>query len=412
MKHLKDTFTEVFLYMRQHKSRTFMTMFGLIWGTTTIVLLLSFGTGVEKAMKKNMHGMGDGIAIMWPGTTTKAYEGYNRGRRIRFRRKDVDILRQRIDEFDAISPEYISYGVPIRVDKTVNKTAVTGIIPQYGSMRNCIARAGGRWINELDVKDRRRVAFIGYKLSALLFGEHVDPVGEYIMVRQTPFLVVGWLKEKTQPSSYATRDHDRVFIPATTFESVFGHRYLNDIVYKVKDPTRNEIIKEKIYEVFGRHFMFDPTDKNALGIWDTTEQDKFIHYFTLGFKIFLGLIGTITLVVGGIGLANIMYVVVQERTREIGIKRSIGAKRHTIMGQFIFEAFIIIGIGAIIGFLIALALIQIIASFPIEDYVGTPEVTWSVVIPAILVLCLVGFSAGFFPARRASRLDVIECLRY
>jgi putative ABC transport system permease protein len=407
-----DSIREVFLYLRQYKSRTFMTMFGLIWGTMTVVLLLSFGTGVEKSMKKNMHGMGDGIAILWPGTTTKAWQGYNRGRNIRFRIDDVELLRREVGEFDAISGEYIYYERPVRNADKIAKPPVTGVMPEYGPMRNIIAREGGRWINDLDMKHKRRVVFLGYAIRDLLFGENYNAVGEIVYIGQTPFRVIGILEKKTQPSSYSYRDQDRVFIPSTTFESLYGWRYLGNMVYKIENPTRNEIVRDKIYQVFAKRFLFDPTDKNALGIWDTTEMDKFIYYFTLGFQLFLGMIGVITLVVGGIGLANIMYVVVQERTQEIGIKRSIGAKRRVIMGQFLIEAFIIIGIGAFVGFLLALAFIRLISMLPIEDYVGHPQLSWLVVFASVTILSVVGFLAGYFPARRASRLEVVECLRY
>ncbi|MDZ7371655.1 MAG: ABC transporter permease, partial [candidate division KSB1 bacterium] len=331
MLDLRDTIRQIFFYLRQYKSRTFMTLFGLVWGTMTVVLLLSFGTGVEKSMKKNMHGMGERIAIVWPGTTTKAWQGYNYGRRIRFTMADIELLRREIGEFSAISGEYIYYERPVRNGDRIAKPPVTGVMPEYGLMRNIIECEGGRWINDMDMAEKRRVVFLGNAIRDLLFGENADAVGKTVFIGETPFMVIGVLKKKTQPSSYSYRDQDRVFIPSTTFESLYGWRYLSNFVYQIQDPTRNEIVRDKIYQVLGRRYIFDPTDKNALGIWDTTEMDKFIYYFSLGFQIFLGFIGAVTLVVGGIGLANIMYVVVQERTREIGIKRSVGAKRRLIM---------------------------------------------------------------------------------
>ncbi len=407
-----DSMREVLIYMRQYKGRTLMTLFGLVWGTMTVVLLLSFGVGVEKSMKKNMHGMGEGIAILWPGTTTKAWQGYNQGRRIRLRMEDVELLRREVGEFSAISGEYIYYERPVRRGTQIAKPPVTGVMPEYGPMRNIIESEGGRWINELDMLYRRRVVFLGDKIRDLLFGENGEAVGETVYIGDTPFRVIGVLKKKTQNSSYSYRDQDRVFIPSTTFESLYGWRYVSDVVYKVKDPTRNTAVRDKIYQVLGKRFVFDPTDRNALGIWDTTEMDKFIAYFSLGFQAFLGLIGGVTLIVGGIGLANIMYVVVQERTREIGIKRSIGAKRRDILKQFLLEAFIIIGAGALAGFVLALLLIRLISLLPIEEYVGHPQLSWAVVFVTITFLSAIGLAAGYFPARRASRLNVVECLRY
>ena len=412
MNRLLENIKEIFFYLRQYKGRTFMTMFGIIWGTMTIILLLAFGVGVEKSMKKNMHGMGEGIAILWPGTTSKVWKGYNKERSIRLMPEDAELLRSEVGEFKAISPEFTRYGVSMRVGDKINNTSVSGIIPEYGNMRNVLPQPGGRWLNEMDMQEKRRVCFMGYKLRDLLYGENADVVGKYVYVEKIPFRIIGILQEKTQPSSYGTRDQDKIFIPLTTFSSIWGSRYINNLVYQVKDPTRNKIAEDAIYQTLAKKYKFDPTDKQALGIWDTTESDKFIYYFSLGFKIFLGIIGAITLVVGGIGLANIMYVVVQERTREIGIKRSIGAKGRHIMNQFLLESFIIIGISAVIGLGLAIVLIKLISMLPIEDYVGHPQLNWSVAIASVAILGMIGFFAGYFPARKAARLHPIDCLKY
>lgn len=407
-----DTVKEIFYYLRQYKARTFMTMFGLIWGTITVIVLLSFGVGVERSMSKNMHGIGEGIAIVWPGRTSIPFKGYGRDRQIRFLEEDVFMLKNEIKEIEYCSPEYGRWGVPIRVGDKVNKTNVAGVIPEYGPMRNVLPQPGGRWINDLDIKERKRVAFIGNKLKDLLFGEQTDAIGKYIYIGDSPFIVIGILKKKTQPSCYTTRDRDRVVIPASTFASSFGHRYINNIIYKPKDARQAEFVQKRFYEVLGKKYIFDAKDKETLGIWDTTESDKFLYYFSLGMKIFLGLIGVITLTVGGIGLANIMYVVVQERTREIGIRRAVGAKSSQILGQFIIEAFIIIGLSALIGFSIALVLIKLLALLPIEDTVGTPVLSLPVAIVSVVVLGMIGFLAGYFPSRKASKLVVVDCLRF
>lgn len=412
MLHFLDSIKEIILYLRQYKSRTAMTMFGLIWGTMTIALLLSVGEGTGRALKKAMHGMGEGVAIMWPGRTSIPFEGYGRGRNLRFRVQDVELLREQIGEYRAISGEFIRYGTPSRYQKNVNRATLTGILPEYGDMRNIIPAPGGRWINDLDMEHRRRVAFIGNKVSELLFGTETDPIGKYIMVEQTPFIVIGILKEKIQNSSYASQDADRIFIPQTTFQSMYGWQYLSNIVYQLQDPRKAKDVQKQAYVVLGKRFKFNPDDTNALGIWDTAESDKFIGYFILGFNLFLGIIGAITLVVGGIGLANIMYVVVQERTREIGIKRSIGAKRRNILGQFILEAFIIIGIGAALGLVLTILILAGLTALPLDDYIGNPQLSVLTTLVAMAVLCLIGFFAGFFPARRASKLQVVDCLRY
>jgi len=415
MTNIIEYLSEIFRHLLQYKARTGMTMFGIIWGTMTVILLLAFGVGVGKQMRKNMHGMGEGIAIVWPGRTSIPFEGYGRDRSIRLNEDDVELIRSEVKDIQRISPEYSKWGSVIRVGDQINRPNITGIIPEYGYMRNIWPENGGRWLNELDHQYKRRVVFLGNRLRDFLFGEKADVIGKFVYIDETPFMVIGVMIAKTQNSSYSQRDQDRAFIPLTTFKSVFGHRYISNFVYQIGNPRINESVRKQVYTVLGKKFMFDPNDKETLGIWDTTEFDKFIFYFSLGFNIFLGMIGIITLIVGGIGLANIMYVVVQERTHEIGILRSVGAKRRNIFGQFILEAFVVIGLGALIGFLLAIGLIGVINALPMQEFkdaVGVPEFNPMVAILTILILGSIGFLAGFFPARRAARLNVIDCLRY
>jgi putative ABC transport system permease protein len=413
--NLIEYLQEIFRHLLQYKARTAMTMFGLIWGTMTVILLLAFGVGVQKQMSINMHGIGEGLVIVWPGRTSIPFEGYGRDRQIRLNEDDIEMIRTEVKDIIRISPEFSKWGSIIRVGDQINRPNITGVIPEYAFMRSIWPEDGGRWLNELDVKYKRRVVFIGNRLRDFLFGENTDAIGKYVYIDETPFMVIGVMKVKTQNSSYSQRDQDRAFIPMTTHKSIFGQHYLDNFVYQIGNPEINQAVQKKVYTAVGKKFKFDPEDKETLGIWDTTEFDKFIFYFSLGFNIFMGMIGVITLIVGGIGLANIMYVVVQERTPEIGILRSVGAKRRNIFGQFMLEAFVVIGIGAFIGFLLAFGLIQLLAALPIKDFkeaVGVPIFNPLVAVITVIILSSIGFLSGFFPARRAARLKVIDCLRY
>ena len=224
-------------------------------------------------------------------------------------------------------------------------------------------------------------------------------------------MVIGVMIKKTQNSSYNRRDQDRVFIPASTFASVFGTLHLRNIIFTPKDPTRSDEVISQVRQVLGKRYKFDPEDKDAVFIWDTAEFDKFMFYFFLAFNIFMGLIGSFTLGVGGIGVANIMYIVVQERTKEIGVKRAVGATKANIIFQFFMETFFIIALGSGIGFLISLLLIRIMGYIPIKEFVGTPELSLEVALATGFVLSAIGLAAGLFPARRAANLNVVDCLR-
>lgn len=410
MNNLRSTLAEFVRDLKAQKLRTFLTIFGIVWGTVAIIVLLAFGMGFKRQLGINMHGIGESVAIMFPGRTTKVYEGFGTGRSIQLTEDDVALLATQVSSIAKISAEYSANSVSVHVGENVTNTLVAGVYPVYSDMRNIIPEQGGRFINELDLKERKRVALIGNEVKRLLFGDS-QVIGKIVYVGAVPFTVVGVMQKKTQNSSYNRRDQDRIFIPASTFASVYGAAHINNIIYQPKDPTKSEETNEAIRTVLGKRYKFDPSDRDAIWIWDTTKFDKFLFYFFLGFNIFMGMIGSFTLGVGGIGVANIMFIVVQERVKEIGIRRAVGAKKSNIMFQFFMETFFIIALGSSIGFLIALGITQAMKFVPIKEFVGTPEISIEVAIATMAVLTVIGLFAGLLPARRAANLDVVECLR-
>jgi putative ABC transport system permease protein len=410
MTHLSTTISEFILDLRAQKLRAFLTTFGIIWGTVAIIVLIAFGMGFKKQVAQNMHGIGERIAIMFPGKTTKPFQGFGTGRPISFIEEDVKLLATQVAGLKVVTPEYSKREIPVRVGINVMNPLITGCYPVYSGIRNVIPEPRGRFINEPDIGNRRRVAVIGDKVKEILFGDS-RALGKLISIGGIPFMVVGVMEKKTQNSSYNSRDANRVFIPATTFSSIYGDIHVNNILYTPKDPRESESLSEQVREVLGKKYKFDPKDKDAVWIWDTTEFDKFLFYFFMAFNIFLGLIGSFTLGVAGIGVANIMFIVVQERVREIGIKRAVGARKSAILWQFFTETIFIIGIGSVIGFAMAYGIIQLLQFIPIKEFVGTPKMSWEVVAATIFVLSAIGLAAGLMPARKAANLNVVECLR-
>ncbi|MFI5253818.1 MAG: ABC transporter permease [Bacteroidota bacterium] len=410
MNNIITTISEFIRDLREQKLRTAMTVFGIIWGTVAIIVLLAFGAGFKKQLSQDFHGIGESIAIMFPGRTTKPYQGFGIGRPVNFIEDDAKLLGTQVSGIATICPEYSSGESQIHLGTNILNTTVGGVYPVYSEMRNVIPAPGGRFINDLDMQERKRVVLIGDAVKDNLFGDG-QAVGKVIYIGQTPFTVIGVMVKKTQNSSYNRRDKDRVFIPASTYASVFGAVHVRNIIYIPKDPTKSEEVNSQVRQVLSKKYKFDPDDKDAVWIWDTTEQDKFLFYFFLGFNIFMGMIGSFTLAVGGIGVANIMYIVVQERIREIGVKRAVGANRRNILFQFFMETFFIIFIGSAIGFGLAYGIIQLLQYIPIKEFVGTPVLSWQVALITMVILSLVGIAAGFMPARRASNLNVVDCLR-
>jgi len=410
MHHLITTLSEFIRDLRAQKLRTALTIFGIVWGTVAIVVLLAFGMGFKRQLSANMHGIGESISIMFPGSTTKPFEGFGIGRGMSFVEEDVALLVSQVPDIDRISPEYSLNDGQVRVGENIVGTSVAGISPIYGEMRNIIPEAGGRFVDDLDMRERRRVVVLGDEVKRLVFGAQ-DAIGKLVYLGQVPFTVIGVMQKKTQPSSYNRRDQDRVFIPASTFASVYGAIRLNNIIFTPKDPLRSEETGLRVREVLARRYKFDPTDRDAIFIWDTAEFDKFIVVFFLAFNIFMGLIGSFTLAVGGIGVANIMYIVVQERIKEIGVKRAVGARRSNILTQFFMETIFIVALGSSIGFLIAVGITKAMGYIPIKEFVGTPEISAEVALVTMLVLGTIGFAAGIMPARRAANLNIVDCLR-
>jgi putative ABC transport system permease protein len=397
--------------MRSQKLRTFLTVFGIIWGTASVVLLLAFGKGLHTQNQKSMHGMGEGIVILWGGRTSKPYMGFGKGRWIGLREEDAILLKKEIRELGGISPEYSKWNTTMRYKKNTVTQNMVGIYPIFGELRNIYPELGGRFIDDVDLKEKKRAVFIGNKLKEDLFGEE-EAVGKYIFMDNVPFLVVGVMQKKSQDSNYNGRDENKALVSATTFAAMYGDRYVDNIIFKPKDPRQGELVKKRVYQVLGAKHKFDPEDKEALMMWDTSEFQKFLTYFFLAFRAFLAIIGTFTLIVGGIGVSNIMNIVVEERTKEIGIKMSLGAKKRHILSQFIFETLMITFVGGLVGFMFAFMVVKIFPFFKLEEYMGIPEISFSTALIAVGVLGTVGLISGFFPARRAANLNPVQALKF
>lgn len=405
---------EFFQDLRAHRTRAVLTLVAITWGTVAVVLLLSFGQGLGNQMLNGLRNAGDRIMIFYGGETGLAYEGLPKGRRIQLIEEDVRVLKDAIPEIDMISPQY-RRSVQLVYGKNSNNTECEAVNPGFEEMRRMYPAEGGRYLNDVDVDQQRRVLFLGADIAKDLFRKE-DPVGKTIFIDQVPFTVIGTMQKKVQTSMNNGPDSRRAIIPYTTFRTMYGNKYVNSIAVRPKNPMDQQIVKSELYRVLGRKYRFNPEDERALRVWDFVEGEKINRRIGTGVSIFLFSVGFLTLLIAGVGVANVMYVVVKERTREIGIKMAVGAKRRYILSQFIFEALLLSFLGGAVGLLFSYGVVSAVRMIPAEDgpmqFLGRPILSLTTVLMTSGVLTLIGLMAGLFPARKAANVDPVESLRY
>jgi putative ABC transport system permease protein len=398
--------------LRTQKLRTFFALLGITWGTAAVVLLLAFGEGLKRYHSRRLHGIGDGIVVAWPLKTSLSFEGLPKGRVIRLRTEDILKLASEIPELEAVSPELSLWDQPMNHGSRNTRAYVGGIYPCFAELRHIYPQSGGRFINDNDIEKRHRVIFIGNGIKDELFGDN-EAVGKTLFIQGTVFTVIGVLKSKLQDSNYGAGTDDRLaYIPASAMTSVFGQNYINNFVYRARDPRQQSFVTKRVYQVLARICGFDPTDTETLFLWDASETNKLIFYFFLGFNTLLGLCGVFTLMVGGIAVANIMYLLVGQKTSEIGIQIAVGAKRHHILAQFLLQGLVLVAAGGMAGFLISWILTTIMGIVPLPEQIGIPEMSPIVCLVTVVLLGVIGLLAGYFPARRAASQDPVRSLGF
>jgi putative ABC transport system permease protein len=401
---------------RLQKKRATLTIASLAWGTVTILLLLAFGEGLKRQMTSNEQAMGNNLAIMWPGQTSKPYKGLPEGRQIRPRLEDVDYARERMPELDAIWGELTSWRTALAYGRKTVNGRVIGTRWDYGNARKHFPKIHGRFINPKDQEEKRRVVFLGNEMAKDIFGPE-EPLGKTILINNSPFTVIGVMQRKRQSSTYGGPDANHAVIPQETFKAVLGDDHLNVVVFRVKKADDMAAALQHLNDVLGPRLGFDPSDDRVWGLWDTVKGQKMSEKILTGLEIFFGVIGALTLIIGGVGVANIMYAVVKERTKEIGVKMALGARRSWITGPFILEGLVYTLVGGLVGALIAIMIVTGLSFLPIEgndvlEFLGRPTLSWPIGIATVAILGTCGLLAGYFPARRAAGIDPASTLRY
>ena len=401
---------------RLQKKRAVLTVASIAWGTVAILLLLAFGEGLKRQMDKNRRSTGENIAVMWMGQTSKAWKGMPPGRPIRLRIDDLELIRARMPELKSVIGEVVSWRTAITYGRKTVNGRVNGTNVEYGEARKHYPIAGGRFLTPLDDVQRRRVVFLGDEMAKDIFGGE-DPIGKMLLINNAPYTVIGVMQHKRQMGMYGGPDSSHAVIPISTFRAQFGRDRLNNLLIETQRPEEMHAELARLNEIVGAKYGYDPADDRALPAWDMVKSAETSRKILVGLQLFLGIVGALTLIIGGVGVANIMYAVVKERTREIGVKMALGAKRRWIIMPFVLEAVTYTFIGGALGITIATLVVSLTAFIPIEtnkvmSVLGRPTLSPQIGIATSLILGIIGLLAGYFPARRAASVDPAATLRY
>jgi putative ABC transport system permease protein len=402
-----------------NRQRSLLTMASLAWGVACFVILYSYGEGFGSALRVSFQAVGQDLVLVFGGQTSAQAGGERSGRKIKLETTDAQLIRDNVPMVGAVSAELQIRDATVVRGYRQQNISVRAVEVPYGVVRN-MSMSSGRWISNEDYRNKEHVAVIGAKAAEKLLGD-IPPDGENISINGLPFQIVGLLKTKTQISNYNTPDNECIFIPLSTASLLHDIKYPTDIVWMPANPMfRQQAIKD-VRGVLARAHNFSPADERALEVIVFNEFMKIIDTMTIALQVLLGLIGSLTLAIGGIGLANIMLVSVTQRTREIGVLKSLGATSAAIRFQFLAEAMAIVTVGGLVGVLIGWAVTSGIQTLPLlgplfKDDSGAGDIHLHVsrfaVIASTTVLEGIGLFAGLFPALKASRLDPIEALRY
>jgi putative ABC transport system permease protein len=410
-----DKWQEIYNTMRAHKLRTFLTAFGVAWGIFMLVLLLGAGKGLENGVLKIFGSMAKNTMWIWGGRTTMPYKGLQPGRYIRYDNDDYKALRNDFPEIKYLAPSSRLGGSFMVINKDKSGSfSVEGHYPDLSKVK-VMTYPRGRFINDTDIREKRKVAVIGSRPVELLFDQE-DPIGKYIQIKGVYFMVVGTFAVETTEEG-GRSDAEKIFIPLTTLQQTFNQQNnLDNFALTPEDNIDPEELEIRIKAKLASRHNMSPDDAKALGSFNSGKAvQKFVALFT-GISIFIWVVGIGTIIAGIVGVSNIMLIIVKERTREIGIRKALGATPRSIVTLIIQEAIVITSFAGYIGLVLGVALMEGLKSFmktaKIESpFFSNPDIDIKIAIIAMVILVVAGALAGLFPARKAANINPIEALK-
>lgn len=403
-----DKWQEIFATIRKNKLRTFLTGFSVAWGIFMLIVLLGSGNGLQNGIEYQFKSDATNTLWLFPGSTTMAYQGMKPGRQINFTNEDYNFVKENIPGVEEISARYFFWeNRIISYKKQFGSFDLICVHPDMQLIEKIVIDQG-RMLNQIDQQMHRKVVIIGLPVKEALFKNGENPLGEYIRVNGVPFKVVGVFTDRSD------RDEQRLYLPISTAQMIFnGGTNIHNLTLTTNlSVAQSEVLEQTLRTKLAKRHRFNSEDKSALYINNTLKEFKQFQNMFMGIKLFVTVIGLFTIIAGVVGVSNIMIIVVNERTKEIGIRKAIGATPWSVIFLIIFESVIITAFAGYIGLVSGIGLLELVNKFmPASDFFRNPEVNFNIAVAATLVLVFSGMLAGLFPAIKAARIRPVIALR-
>lgn len=404
-----DKWHEILSTIKKNKLRTFLTGFSVSWGIFMLIILLGSGNGLENGVTKQFEQDATNSIWIYRGQTSMPYKGFKPGRRIQFTNEDYEATKINIPGIEHISSRFnVWWGKTLSYGNEYASYDIITVHPDTKFLEN-VTIIEGRFLNDIDIENSRKVVAISLEVKKALFKKnHIDPVGEYIKINKVPFRVVGIFEDGNE------RDNNRVYIPISTAQKVFtGGTEIHNLAFTTGSATVDESLKmaDKVREMFAKRHNFDKEDQRAIYINNNVENFKQFMNLFAGIRLFIWIIGIGTIIAGIVGVSNIMIIVVKERTKEIGVRKAIGATPRSIIGLVLFESILITSFAGYMGLVAGVGILELISPHLQSDFFANPQADFRIAVSATLLLIISGTFAGLIPARRAAAIRPIEALR-